>query len=53
LYYRKRRESKGGKNRDKRIMMVKLIIQKKPTKINTTKCNPCIDIQVRSLIWSH
>jgi hypothetical protein len=29
LWHKKRRESEGGKNRDKKIVMVKLIIQKK------------------------
>jgi hypothetical protein len=67
LKHRKRRESEGGKNRDKKIVMVKLAIQKKKSGRNNKKfslfgkssgltpqvSNPHISVQVGALIWSH
>jgi hypothetical protein len=41
LLYKKGRESKGGKNKDKKIVMVKLIIQKKKGTA-TAKSSVCL-----------
>jgi hypothetical protein len=48
---KKRRESEGGKNRDKRITMVKLIIQKKSSGTATIKTSVCSRKGLDLLLW--
>jgi hypothetical protein len=46
-----RREGKGGENRDKKKIMVKLIIQKKKTGTTTTKSSVCLAKFLDLFLW--